>query len=254
VSEESAIAETTRTPHADARQEARALLEEARSRAVVLRALGGLAVRLLCPSAARPPLERPYKDIDLIGLRDQRAAIDELLVNFGYEPDESFNLLSGHARLYYRDHENERELDVFLDRMDMCHSLELADRLDLSELTLTPTDMLLSKLQVYETNERDLKDATALLVDCEVDVGHVARTLANDWGWWRTVTEVLDKVSTYVASIDLPERPRVEAKIDELGAAIDAEPKGRRWRLRARVGDRMRWYELPEEDHAEEVP
>ena len=39
----------------------------------------------------------------------------------------------------------------------------------------------------------------------------------------------------------------VEERLGELWRRIDDEPKSGRWRLRARVGDRVRWYELPEE-------
>jgi hypothetical protein len=242
--------EMTRTPHEDLYQEAQDVLGAARTQDITVRALGGLGVRMLCPSAAHPPLERPYKDLDLAGLSEEREAIDALLVGLGYEPDETFNLLSGHARLFYRDRANARQLDVFLDRIEMCHALDLRRRLELHELTLTPTDLLLTKLQVIETNERDLKDSAALLADCDVDVGYVARTLASDWGWWRTVTEVLEKLARYVATLEFRGREGVLRKIETLQAGIEAEPKGRRWKLRARIGDRVRWYEIPEEDHA----
>jgi hypothetical protein len=32
-----------------------------------------------------------------------------------------------------------------------------------------------------------------------------------------------------------------------LAARIEAAPKSRRWRMRAKIGERKRWYELPEE-------
>ena len=34
---------------------------------------------------------------------------------------------------------------------------------------------------------------------------------------------------------------------EELEERIEAEPKSRAWRLRAKIGERKRWYELPEE-------
>lgn len=241
----------TRTPLADAHDEALALLGEAERREVTLRAVGGLAIHLACPSASRPPLRRAYKDIDLVGLSRERQRIEELLSDFGYSADAQFNLLSAGGQLYFRDEANDRPLDVFLDRMQMCHRLDLEERLPLAPLTLTPTDLLLSKLQVFETNERDLKDAAALLLDCEVDDEVVARQLAADWGWWRTVTEVLGKVEVFVAELELDERERLLARIATLRERIEAEPKGRKWKLRARVGDRVRWYELPEDDHAD---
>ena len=40
---------------------------------------------------------------------------------------------------------------------------------------------------------------------------------------------------------------QVSERLDELWARIDAQPKSLKWKLRARVGDRLSWYELPEE-------
>jgi hypothetical protein len=235
----------SRNPHGDALEEARELLAAASERGLQVRALGGVAVRLACPSASRPPLERGYKDIDLVGLRRERDQIDALLVEFGYQPDVEFNLLNGDSRLYYWDTANERQLDVFLNRMEMCHVLELEERLPLGEEAVSPTDLLLSKLQVVETNE----DAAAVLLDCEVDDDYVAALLASDWGWWRTATMVLERLDEYASSLEFDGRDRLRARIDTLRVRIDAEPKSRRWKLRARMGERKRWYQLPEEDH-----
>jgi hypothetical protein len=240
----------SRVPSSKVAEAALELLDSASERGVELRAIGGLAVKLSCPSASRPPLERAYKDIDLVGPRAQRDQIDSLLVELGYDADAEFNLLNGDARLYYWDRHNERQLDVFLDRMDMCHSLELASRLHLSPRVVSPTDLLLSKLQVVETNERDLKDAAAVLLDCEIDLDRIAAVVAADWGWWRTVTMVLDRLELYVASLELPNSERLRRAVEEIRSRAEAEPKSRRWRLRAKVGDRVRWYALPEEDHA----
>jgi hypothetical protein len=232
--------------------EAVELIDAGRERGVVLRAVGGLGVKLTCPSASRPPLDRTCKDIDLVGRRPQRDEIDTLLVDHGYAPDSEFNLLNGDVRLYYWDSVNGRQLDVFLDRMDMCHVLELADRLELGDRALSPTDLLLSKLQVVETNERDLKDAAALMIDCDVDGDYIAELLASDWGWWRTVTMVLERLEAYVVARDLVDKDLVAERAAALRKRIDDAPKSRRWKVRARIGERKRWYELPEADHVED--
>ncbi len=36
-------------------------------------------------------------------------------------------------------------------------------------------------------------------------------------------------------------------EVKRVRVRVDEEPKGLRWRARARLGDRARWYELPEE-------
>jgi hypothetical protein len=45
----------------------------------------------------------------------------------------------------------------------------------------------------------------------------------------------------------VPDRARLDERLDALLDRIEAEPKSRSWRLRAKIGDRKRWYELPEE-------
>ena len=39
----------------------------------------------------------------------------------------------------------------------------------------------------------------------------------------------------------------VDQRLDQLWQLIDAQPKSLKWKLRNRVGDRVSWYELPEE-------
>lgn len=239
---------TAERPIADVLEEGLALLEEAARSGLRLKAVGGLAVRLTCPSAEWPPLSRTYKDIDLVGLGRQRQEIGALLTARGYVADTPFNTYHGASRLKYDDVANGRGLDVFLDRLTMCHELDLRGRLDEAPLTLDTADLLLSKLQVVETNERDLKDAVALLADGEVDHKRVASVLASDWGWWRTSTQVLRRVHDFVSGLpNDPVTERASAAIAALTAAIEAHPKSLRWKTRARVGERVRWYELPDE-------
>jgi hypothetical protein len=233
-----------REPLADPVDEALELLGEADSRGIVLRALGGVAVRLIAPAARRPPLERRVKDIDVAGHSQDRDAIAALLTDFGYVPDAEFNLYQGATRLLFYDTANGRQLDVFLDQLVMCHTLPLRDRLGEADRTLTAADLLLSKLQVVELNERDLQDAAALLADCEIDDDRLASVLAADWGWWRTCTENLGRVADYADGIGLP---AVRGRVAELSRAIEAAPKNFKWRARARVGERAQWYRLPEE-------
>ena len=37
------------------------------------------------------------------------------------------------------------------------------------------------------------------------------------------------------------------ARLDDLRSRIDAEPKGMRWTVRAPVGERLNWFEGPDE-------
>jgi hypothetical protein len=230
-------------------EEGERLLAEAGEQGVTVRAMGGVAIWMLCESARSEPLRRPMGDIDLVGLSRERQVIAGLLERCGYLPDQEFNLYHGTVRMIFHDPANARHLDLFLDVLNMCHALPLADRLALTERTLTPADLLLSKLQIVELNERDLKDATALLADCTIDRNRLAGVLAADWGWWRTATENLARVGRFAAEQDLDPGVK-EAVLDQLRGleeAIAGAKKSLKWRARARVGERVPWYVLPEE-------
>lgn len=241
------------SPLPDVRAEVERVLQAADAAGVALRAVGGLAVYLRCPSARRPPLQRDYKDIDLVGRAGDARAIGRLMEELGYLPDAEFNSLHGHQRLYFWDQPNERQLDVFIESIAMCHHLTLTGRLERDARTLTLADLLLTKLQVVEVNEKDLKDAAALLADHDVspdgiDPQLIVSVLATDWGWWRTATESLRKVSSYAGSLTgFDGAAVIQARVAELLELIEGAPKSLKWKLRARVGEKVRWYDLPEE-------
>jgi hypothetical protein len=243
-------------PVPDPRSEATRIVELASSRDVAVRVMGGVAVGLCCPSTQSPPLARSYRDIDFAGRADQGREITALFQSAGYAADAEFNALHGRQRMFFWDPINGREADVFLDRFAMCHTFDFRDRLEHAFPTLPAGVLLLFKLQVMETNEKDLQDATALLADQALsadglDSAGVARFLAADWGWWRTVTRVLDRVETYVQGLSGMARDhQVMENISGLRAAIAAEPKSTRWRMRSRIGEKKRWYETPEDAHA----
>ncbi|MGH2703212.1 MAG: hypothetical protein ACRDJ2_15735, partial [Actinomycetota bacterium] len=228
-------------------------LDAADQREVVLRAVGGVAVSLRCPSARREPLRRGYKDLDLVGRSGEAGAIGALMADLGYQADREFNVLHGHQRLYFWDAANQRQLDVFIDNFEMCHRLDLKDRLDLERRTLPLADLLLTKLQVVELNEKDVKDAAAILADHDlapkaIDSERIVSLLGSDWGWWRTTTENLGKLRDYATSLgDLEEAGAITERLNRLMRRIEETPKSVKWKLRARVGERVRWYDLPEE-------
>jgi hypothetical protein len=238
--------------------EAIRIIEAGERAGVPLRATGGVGIALICPSALRPPLTRSYQDIDFVGRARQAQEIGRLLVDLGYEPEEEFNVLHGQRRLFFLDREHNRQADVFLDRIEMCHRLDLVKRATIHDRALAPADLLLSKLQVVETNEKDYKDAIAVLADHEltaddtgISVNRVNELCASDWGWWRTVTMVAER--THKFARELIQRPdgahleHVPDRIRHLLAEMERASKSRRWKMRARVGDRVRWHDDPED-------
>ncbi len=139
----------------------------------------------------------------------------------------------------------------------MCHTLPIAERLDVVPLTLPAADLLLTKLQIVRLNEKDRNDAYALLLALEVgthddgaiNAAWVARLCARDWGLYRTLQLNLEKLREGVGDAPLNdgERDLIVQRLAAVERAMEDEPKGSKWKLRARVGDKVRWYEDPEE-------
>ena len=230
---------------------ARGLIEAGNERGLALRALGGIGVAFQCPAAMQPPLARAWKDLDFIAVSRQRRELEDYLDSRGLRGDREFNALHGRQRLNYVHEEHGYEVDIFIDRLVMCHTLDLSDRLSKHELTLDPADLLLTKLQVVETNERDYMDIAAILCDHDVDQERIVGLLSREWGWWRTATQVLERSASYAHALaEFPARERMLASLKSLQDAIESAPKSRGWRMRAKIGDRVRWYDLPEEDEA----
>jgi hypothetical protein len=245
---------TDNQPAADVIVEAERIADAARRERVSVKLVGGAAVNLHSSHARQPPLRRKYGDLDFVASSKQRGAVQKLFEALGYQGDLRFNTLNGHQRLLYLDGVNGRQVDIFIDRMKMCHVIELAGRLGHDGATLTPADLLLSKLQVYEINMKDLVDTTALLLDHPIadhdddaiNAAYLARLTSDDWGLHRTLQLNTGKVRDAAKDLDV-DGSLVSERLDELWEQIDARPKSLRWKLRARVGDRVSWYELPEE-------
>ncbi len=252
-------------PLADPVAEAQRLIGLAQSQGVLLRALGGVAVRLQAPDG-RPRLARTVKDIDLAAVKGSSKAAASVVRNAGYLADEMFNALRGSRRLLFGDPNNGRHLDVFIGEFSMCHDLPLTARLDREPLTVPREELLLSKLQIIELTDNDQGDIFNLLFHNDVtadneqsshdttaiSAGFIAALCASDWGLWRTCQLNIGRSLTNLdkSDLDQAERQFVAARLSRLKDRLDAEPKSVKWRMRDRVGDRVRWYNEPEEEAA----
>ncbi|MGH3011495.1 MAG: hypothetical protein ACRDMY_06615 [Gaiellaceae bacterium] len=237
--------------------EGRRVLTQAEAEGVTLRLLGGVAVVLRARNGLPEPFVRAYQDLDFATSRSAARACASLLQGLGYEPSVQFNALHGNERLLFFDQQHGRKADVFVGRFRMSHQIPLEERLALEPLTVPLAELLLTKLQIAELNEKDIRDSLALLhghpVSDEdgdtVNGARVAALLSDDWGLWRTFTGNLDVCRGHLVRYDLGdgERQLVAERIHALVERIEAEPKSRAWRLRARIGERKRWYDTPEE-------
>ena len=252
--------------------EALDLVEGAARAGVGLKLLGGLAVRALCRDY--PPRLRRDQDIDMACLSKGRKDAMAYLEQAGCEPDRRFNNLNGDRQMYFSAPSG-RPVDVMVDHLTMCHTLDFRPGFAELPSTLDVVDLLLSKLQIVEINPKDARDVFHLLArfavsgetppggwlvapeaddpasGAAIDRTRFEKVLGSDWGWWRTVTKNLALLPTLAAQRDdyIPD----EAHIDPLANAArlleiaEQCPKSLQWKLRAKVGEKVRWYELPEE-------
>jgi predicted regulator of Ras-like GTPase activity (Roadblock/LC7/MglB family) len=236
---------------------ARDAVTSAAQRGVCLRLLGGMAVKAVCRSAARITLPPEGFDLDFAVYGRDRKQLDLVMEGLGYTPHRRFNALHGHTRLKYAAEQEGVALDIFVDTFHMCHRLPFAHRLELSEFALPLADLLLSKLQIVQMGEKDLRDIYAILCDCEpgpgggatsLDADYVASTCGDDWGWYKTVTLNLEKSMELVDDFLGDEDKQIYlSRARQLRQTIEAAPKSLRWQARARIGETRRWYDLPEE-------
>jgi hypothetical protein len=223
---------------------------------VPMRLLGGVAVRMRAPSIPAA-LDRSYSDLDLAVRKKGAGPLDTLMRSAGYEPHVTFNAMNARERALYIDEEHGRQVDVFIESFRMCHEIDLGDRLVLEPRTLPLAELLLTKLQIVELNEKDVRDTVLLLHGHDVgesdgdtvSAARIAELCSGDWGLWRTITANLasckERVGNYALEPGAAET--VAARVDALLERVEAEAKSRGWRRRAKVGDRKPWYELPEE-------
>lgn len=210
-------------------------------------------------------LRRQYQDIDLVTTGKGGRRTLQLLESLEYSPNERFNAMNAGSRALLYDLDHRRQIDVFIGDFRMCHNINLTSRLDAESRTIPLAELLLTKLQVVKLNRKDLVDIAALLYEHDVgeqdketvNAGYIARLLASDWGLWRTSRGTVETVQERLADLELDadDELLVRNRLDRLWQRVESQPKSLRWRSRARIGDRARWYEEPEEvgrDQAEQ--
>ena len=262
----------------DIRDEAESIGAEVAATGLAARLFGGLAIWLRCPSARSGPFARSYADMDFAVSKPASQPFRAILEDRGYLPDKFFNGLHGATRLYYQAPDGQWSVDIVIDELTMSHRLDLRGQLDGPGPTLSPADLLLTKLQVWEINRKDLGDSACLLADHglaagpagantagantagadtagadaagadQVSLARVTAVLGTDWVFCHTAERNLGKVAELAAAEPLPGAGHdVAAQVRAVQAAIEAAPKSRSWRMRSRIGERVKWYETPEE-------
>jgi hypothetical protein len=228
--------------------EAAALVAAASDRRLTLRLVGSVGIRLHCAGAASAldRRGRPAKDIDLVCGREHRKGVRALLEERGYQVDRDLLVAMEGTRYAFAHPGTGVEIDLFVDRLQFCHTIELRERFARHAATIPIDDLLLQKLQIVEPVTTDLMDLAALLETHEVaagadsaesiDSGYVAGLLARDWGFHHTATANLERLR---AAGEAGSQRGVAALL----GAIEAAPKSLKWRARSRIGERVQWWQ-----------
>jgi len=243
----------------DVEGEMRRLASEAQKQGILLRLIGGLAVKVHCPSINHLALTREYPDIDFVADRPSARRLADFWLKMGYVPNKSLNTLNGDRRQLYYDEERGRQVDIFVGAFEMCHRLDLSERLHVEPLTIPLAELFLSKAQIVEMNRKDVLDLLAILLDHEVgprdeetiNTDVVAGLCAKDWGLYTTASlnaqRLWDILAQGSLELEPDHRETIRTRLATIRAAMEAAPKTLAWKARAKVGTRVRWYEEVEE-------
>jgi hypothetical protein len=236
--------------------EVRRIVAAGNDAGVALRLLGSLAFQLHCPAfgGLQAKMGRAYTDIDFASYQKQSRPIRDLLTGpLGYTEDREVFINSEGSRAIFENPANGLHVDIFFDKLDFCHVIRWDGRLDVDSPTLPLAELLLEKMQIVKINEKDVIDTIMLLLEHALGAGDhetvnlplVARLCAAEWGLWRTTTMNLNKVKQLAQNypqLTAEEKAKVAVQVDAALAAIIAEPKPLAWKLRDKIGDRVKWY------------
>jgi len=242
--------------------ELKRIIRASQEAGLLLRVIGSLAFQMHCPQYGylQQAMGRVYTDIDFAAYRKQSKAIQVLMAGLGYIENREVFIVSEGDRAIYNNPENKLHVDVFYDKLDFCHMISWNGRLEVDSPTIPLAEMLLEKMQIVKINEKDVIDTIMLLLehplgdnDHEViNIARVAVLCAADWGLWRTTTMNLGKVKQLAQSytqMSEQHKAHITAQVELALKRLEAEPKSVAWRLRSRVGDRVKWYKDVDEVH-----
>jgi len=240
--------------------EAVKIVEKAREKDIILRLIGAVAIKFHSPkfSFLQEKLGRELSDIDFVAYGRQRQEIAKFFLDIGYECDRRIISSLIPTSQYVFEGSSGFHVDVFFDKLEMCHTIDFKDQLEADYPTISLANVLLEKMQIVQLNEKDVIDTIVLLREHGVGEGdvetvnftHISRLLSKDWGFCYTVTTNLKRIKDeFLPSYGLPDEDKtnVEDKIDMLLEKIEEEPKSLGWKMRAKVGTKKKWYRDVEE-------
>ena len=249
------MGEQDRTERDKFENELKRILKASDDAHIILRVIGSLAFQMHCQKYGflQAAMGRAYTDIDFAAYSRQTRDIQALMAGLGYHENREVFVVSEGGRAIFDRPEVGLHIDVFYGKLDFCHVIHWEDRLEVDHPSIPLAVMLLEKMQIVKINEKDVIDTIMLLLEHPlgdtdketINIHRVAGLCGSDWGLWRTTTMNLDKVRQLAqgyTQLTAEQKEKVDSQVKTALARIEREPKSLAWRLRARVGDRVKWY------------
>lgn len=241
-------------------EEAGRLVEAARAKGVVLRVMGGMAVYMRCPLEFQEVWkqlkrlgDRVFTDIDFVSYSRHKQSMIDFMKSVGYMTDANLIVQAGRNRhIFYGG--KVPMVEVFYDKLEMCHTIEYEGRLEADRITVPLAELMLQKLQIVKINDKDVKDLVVMFATHElgsgdpekIDVDYAAsKYMQSDWGFYYTAVTNLAKIRDALPGLEALDDRTKNLVADRAGRALqrfEEIPKSAKWKLRARVGPKVKWY------------
>jgi hypothetical protein len=235
--------------------ELKRILKASDETGIILRVIGSLAFQMHCQKFGylQAIMGRAYTDIDFAAYHKQSKEIRVLMAGLGYQENHEVFIVSEGNRAIFQRLDVGLHIDVFYEKLDFCHVINWKDRLEVDHPSIPLAEMLLEKMQIVQINEKDIIDTIMLLLEHPlgeqdneiINIQRVAFLCSTDWGLWRTTTMNLEKVRQLAQryqQLSNEQKEMIDSQVNAALGRINQEPKSLAWRLRARVGDRVKWY------------
>jgi hypothetical protein len=239
-------------------EEAKECVQAAAEQGLILRIMGGLAIflhsqeqRELWAKLGRLG-KKVFTDIDYVAYGKHRVKMIKFFQNRGFVINQKMLYHYGKTRqIYYG--QKIPMAEVFYDQMNFNHPISFKNRLEQDSPTFPLAELLLQKLQMVQMNEKDIKDSIVLLLAHElgsddenrINQSRVAEVLCKDWGFYHTATENLEKIRAALDSygvIEAADGKAIAGHISDLLVYLEEQPKSLKWKSRAMIGTKVRWY------------
>ncbi len=235
------------------------LMEKAIEFNVTMRVIGSIAFRIKAPEYKHIQYknQRYLTDVDFVTYSKHITRVQDMFFSLGWTENQTVLRLFGDKRRIFYHPDQDLHSDIFIDKLRFCHPINFKKRLELDYPTISLVDLLLEKLQIVEINKKDLVDVMLLIRKFPisnkpqkdaVNIEHLAKICANNWGWWKTATINLDKVLHFSKSyLNETDAEIVNERINKIIDTIQNKRKTISWKLRNLIGEKMKWYNEVEE-------